>query len=389
MIKISIPSSKSIYQRLLILSSLAQTPSTINNPSRAGDCKFLENSMKLCGIKIIHTGNSILIKPAPVLFPDVPINCGDGGTTVRFMSSLSLLSDKPLHLDVEGSMKKRPVSGLLESLEKLGVKHNGKFPLTLERQSCRSEAFVDTSLTSQFLSSLILVCPSRKIDTKITYKSNPVSSTYISMTERCLNYYNIGFSHNADSYSFSPVIYDGIETTVEPDASAAALFEAFRPHFKKEFQLTSGTDEFDFSKSIQGDSIFYSFQKQINEQVNFEFDISSTPDLIVPLTLTGILGSDPINIRGITHTYHKESRRPEILKNELAKVGCKIDISQNEMTVYPGINKNSATLDPHADHRLAMAFGFLSIVSKGISVKNKDCTVKSFPDFFSELEKLR
>lgn len=372
-----------------MLSALAESSSKIDNPSIAGDCIFLENALRLCGVSITKKDGSVFVDPDPLIFPDKPINCGDGGTTFRFLASLSLLSDQQLALEVQGSMKNRPVSGLLKSLESLGVKIIQGNPVRLQRQSVKSETFVDTSETSQYLSSLMLVSPSRNIDTIIRYGSNPVSDSYISMTERCLEYYKINFKHSDFSYYFKPERYRGIDISVEPDASASALFEVFRPFLKKEFKLVSGNTEFVPSESIQGDSILVNLLEQYYSGKVFEFEISKTPDLIVPLTISGLLGLHPVNLKGISHTYLKESSRPVILKRELEKIGGRVDIYPDEMTVYPGFKKTTVVMDPSGDHRLAMAFGFLSIVSNGISVKNMECTVKSFPGFFTELEKIR
>jgi 3-phosphoshikimate 1-carboxyvinyltransferase len=390
---INFPGSKSITQRLLILTSLASSPSEIINYSTSEDSLVLIDILKSMGIKIVKEKNRLKVFPNELKFPESFVNCMNGGTVLRFISPLILLNEGVLFLNGSTQLKKRPIKGLLDYLEFCNIKidyleKKGFLPFKLENRSkIKNSCSVDVNLTSQYLSGLMMVSPKLKNGMKINFNGNMVSKSYMHMTLEIMKQFNIQVELENEFIIVKNSKFSGGKFIVEPDYSGIPYFYIIS-HFKK-FALENNIFN---HNSIQGDFVFFEiFRKILDEKIR-KIDLSSTPDLLPPIVISSILAGGKTIVYGISHTKLKESDRVNVLINELQKLHVNIYedndrlIIENEKNM--DFNKN-IHLDPLADHRMAMAFGVLKMFYPKIKIKNKNCVSKSFPGFFKELEKCK
>ena len=396
---IKVPGSKSITQRALVIAALADNPVTITGALDCDDSRHLSQNLRALGVGVSWDGDTVGVTPARLVSTGEPLYCGNAGTAMRFGSCLSLATDGPLVMDGDKRMRERPIGPLGAALEKLGVQVDylgapGCPPIRLlRRHETPGEVGVDSSLSSQFASGLMLVAPGLAHGLRVILEGEVVSTPYINMTVSMMR--SAGAAVKWDGgrvVSVSPGSYRagilGGTMAVEPDWSGAAfiLAAAFITGLELEVEgLTSP------SKSLQGDSAFAAYMEELKKQGTHAFDLTGTPDLIAPLAAAALFAGDVTKIRGAAHTRVKESDRIAILTNGFRKFGAKIiehpDGMDIEPLVMPAGGKQG--LEPANDHRMAMAFGIVSLKVPGIEVSQKGCVSKSFPGFWQTLESIR
>ncbi|MBN2724089.1 MAG: hypothetical protein JXR95_08480 [Deltaproteobacteria bacterium] len=396
MIYINIPSSKSLTQRALILASLSDHPVLLENYSDSSDSVFLKKALELCGVKFeIQNNYRLMIFPDKIVFPNQIIYTGDGGTTIRFLSALSLVGKGQLKLDCDERMKLRPISGMFKALRTSGVavSDSDRYFVELQRRFYNRKIFVDTTHTSQYLSALMLVSPFRAVNTKIKYTKEVVSRPYVEMTENIISEFGISIKKSMRSYSFENSSKIKIDKySIEPDLSAAAFFHAAQYITGKSIVLTGYNNKIinrNTHNFSQGDKVFFQYSHDYINNISNHFNLTDYPDLIAPMTSLAVAGNRILYLHGVDKTIYKESARPLVLVNELRKTGMKIYYNKGTLTVHPKLDLKTVILDSFFDHRMAMTFGIISLANPRISVKSTTCVNKSFPDFWKELDKLK
>lgn len=398
---VACPGSKSITQRALIIAALSQRESTIEGALLCDDSQHLIALLKRLGTDIsIDTKQTIRIRPAEKLaITPEPVFCGNAGTTLRFGSCFSLLIEERISLDGDKFMRKRPIKGLLEALGQLGIKtleeNNGCPPITLERKdnaASLSEApniiDIDMSISSQYASGIALISPHFKSATTIRLKGNLVSYPYFSMTLSMMEKSGISIERQSkEEITVYPGKYDIKSYAVEPDWSTAAFLFAAATLANIDLKIT---DLVNPSHSLQGDSQFNTFLKAFNKPSR-HLDLSHTPDLIAPLAALAALIPGKTIFSNIGHLRFKESDRVAVLSSAFRLIGVEHSITPSSMTVYAleNIPSYKINLDPKSDHRMAMAFGLMQLRIPQIEISNPSCVSKSFPEFWTYLDKIK
>jgi 3-phosphoshikimate 1-carboxyvinyltransferase len=392
-------------QRAMILAALGEGRCSIDHPLACDDSRYLTDLLCALGATVTWEGppdtpDRIVVDPAPLRAPNEPVFCGNAGTAVRFGSCLSLLCEGALTIDGDDHMRRRPIGALGEALEALGVEvsyleRDGCPPLALRRrQAAPAEVSVDTSVSSQYASGLLMVAPRLESGLDITLTGGQVSMPYIEMTLAMMRRAGATLTDHPDTkrYAVQPGTYDAETIAVEPDWSGAAFLLA--AGFIADLDVTvEGLPSPE--TSLQGDAAFAAMLAELRAPTEplHAFDLTDAPDLIAPLAAACLFADRPSRIRGAAHTRVKESDRVAVLATELGRIGARLTALDDGLDIEP-LDPNHAIerpppLDPHDDHRMAMAFGLVSLRAPGIEVENRGCVSKSFPHFWEVLATLR
>jgi len=348
----------------------------------------------------------------------------NAGTVLRFVSSLSVILNKSLIIDGNRRLRKRPLKKLVKTLSSAGIfskfiATKGSLPLLLEKSKGRKakrsqkgrkkdEIWIDPSMTSQLLSGLLMACPLLEKPVTIKLAGKPVSGPYVDMTLKAMADFGYKDIRYIDELTIlvKPGSYKGAHYLVEKDWSSAATM------LTAAWLTCSAIDAKGLNtRSLQGDKTIAGFLEQLSEETSpsastddaNSFDITNCPDIIGPLTIASLFATRPTIISGVNHTKIKECDRPATLSRELKKVGAEVFDEDNVLKIIPlsqdrllsalslkeQVITENIVLDPEDDHRMAMAFGLLSLKIPYIKIKNRECVSKSFSGFWENLELFR
>lgn len=339
------------------------------------------------------------------------INTENAGTVLRFLTSfLSKKSGKWLLTGSE-RMQKRPIGILVSALQKLGadISYSGKqgFPPLLVKGSKLSggELEMDASVSSQFITSLMMIAPLMNKGLTIDFSEKPVSFPYIEMTRKLMQEFGVDVQLKEKSVKINPSEYKVKSVSIEPDWSSASYwYEVVALADKAELFLEGFMKD-----SVQGDSCVWEIFKELGVNTIFEssgirlessakytthfnYDFSGLPDLVPAILTTCAAKGISATITGVDHLRHKESDRMKALSTELKKIGA--NISARNGNFHLNINKNRSIrkdmiFETYKDHRMAMCFAPLVFMFDHIVIKDKDVVNKSYPTFWEDLEKLK
>jgi 3-phosphoshikimate 1-carboxyvinyltransferase len=394
--KLEAPTSKSMTQRALLIAALAEGPTRIERPLDCDDSRYLVGLLEALGCAVEAERDALTVMPAPLVAGGKPVFCGNAGTAVRFGACLSLVCDGELVIDGDAHMRKRPIGPLADSLRELGitVKYLGAPgcpPIALARHAeAPASVAVDTSVSSQYASGLLLVAPRLAHGLVVELTGAMVSAPYLDMTIAMMRAAGAGVARPApDVIEVSPQGYPARSAprriAIEPDWSAAAFVLAAGRLAGVPVEIPGLP-----SVSLQGDAVFAKLLESLDAGTR-ELDLRDAPDLIAPLAVLCLFAKQPTRIVGVAHARVKESDRIAVLARGFRQVGADVSELPDGLDIQPLSNptREPVSLDPEDDHRMAMAFGLLSLRVAGITVRNPDCVSKSFPTFWEMLRELR
>lgn len=391
-VRVAVPPSKSYTQRALVLAALSDGESTIENAADCDDSRLLVEALTKLGVDLRWSDGELAIEGGrPLSRPPGPLNLGNSGTALRFLSAFSLLTEFELELEGIQAMGRRPMPGLIDALRSLGVEviergSKGCPPVTLKGSGHRGgRVRLDPSGSSQQLSALLLVAPRLAEGLTIEVAGPIPSSPYVEMTIQTLDAFG-GQGRWLDSNTIEVEAgrLEGRHYVVEGDWSAAAMvlaggFITGRPVEIENLPV----------RSLQGDRIILDVLNRLERGRHNTLDLESTPDLVPAVVAAALFANGETRIEGIGHLRFKESDRLAVLADELTKLGASIQQESSALSIRPKSLRSGAPLDPHGDHRMAMAFGLVSLGVSGIEVLDRGCVSKSFPRFWDVLKRLR
>jgi len=397
---LSVPGSKSITQRYLMLAALSGQPCRIVHPSSATDCTELQAALGMLGVRFGRTSDSIDVYPAA--FPSDPgkvISTGQGGTTFRFMAAMSLVCGFDLRLRPEGTMTGRPMEAMWDALAAMGVMvSHADGVYTFSRIESQSEAgrvdglpvagvSVDGRVSSQFASALLLAGQALPGGLEVRITGGSVSRPYIDMTIQSLQRFGATVVGSGDVILVQPGSPGrGRRFDVEYDASLAAFWDAASKVFGRSIEIVNRPAA---GATMQGDAAFPDLAEVLSREEDVEIDLSGTPDLLPPLVILALFRKHRARFGGIAHVRAKESDRLHVLAAGLRKIGAVIDEFDDALVIHPSSLRGPAVLDPRGDHRMAMVFGILSLRVPGLKILDCECVNKSYPAFWQDLDKVR
>jgi 3-phosphoshikimate 1-carboxyvinyltransferase len=396
---LQLPASKSISNRLLIIGALSGTGSSFGNLSDAGDTVML-----IKHLETIHAGNTRK--------KVIELDAGNAGTVIRFLTAY--LSMKPGKWVLTGAdrMKQRPIGVLVEALRELGASIEylakpGYPPLLITGTKLHGgEVTIDSGISSQFTTALLLIAPYMADGLVLHLKGRPISTPYAAMTLKVMQMFGVTVKQTRTNIRILPGTYVHRPFIVESDWSAAAFwYEAAVFAEDPDIELRGV-----FPQSLQGDAILPSlFQNfgirtefvgegirltRIRKRIDgFYFDFTDYPDIAQAVIATcaglGIRG----RFEGLQSLRIKETDRLLAMKNEIGKLGVQITFTgKNELItaveIKPGkpLFPEGITFETYGDHRTAMTIAMFVLKSGSLKIMNPDVVEKSYPTFWDDLQ---
>ncbi|HVZ26607.1 MAG TPA: 3-phosphoshikimate 1-carboxyvinyltransferase [Sediminibacterium sp.] len=395
--------SKSSMQRACAAALLHQGHTRLVNPGNShDDLAALEVIQKL-GAHISWQNNGDILIESQGVFPvDAVIDCGESGLGIRMFTPIAALSDMPLSLTGRGSLLNRPMDFFDRILPQLGVQiqtNEGKLPFQIQGPLRPASITVDGSLSSQFLTGLLMAYGAAGAkDVSITV-TNLKSRPYIDLTLGVMHHFGWNIRHR----QYETFFFDGsgkagkdaIIYQVEGDWSGAAFLLVAGATAGN--LIITGLDP----KSAQADKAVLDALRQTGcklviteKQIHvgatvlqpFVFDAEDCPDLFPPLAALAANAEGISRISGVNRLAHKESNRALSLQSEFAKLGIEIKLDGNEMLIRGGTGIRSAATWSHNDHRIAMACAVAALKADGpVHITDADAINKSYPAFYEHI----
>ena len=401
--------SKSYTQRMVLAAALSNGSSRISNPLLSEDTEATLRAVKALGAKVITAEGCWTIHGSlPLKCAKEPIDCGESGATLRFMIPVAALAEGPSTLEFRGSIEKRPVEPLLASLKELGAKaHIGKLgdkdAVFVEGGGIGGgETSIRGDVSSQFISGLMFACPMAQVDTEIMLASQLESEDYIKMTEAVLADHGVKVpAHENHIHIPANQTYTPADGRVPGDFSSAAFLLAAATITDSKVQVNN----LEYSR-VQGDKAIMGILKHmgVNGKVcansieiegscsllkPVEVDAKNIPDLVPAIAVLACYAKGTSHIFGARRLRLKESDRLQSLYVELGKMGADISVNDDGLIVEGGCLLHGATIDPHNDHRIAMACAVAALGAEGeTTIQSAECVRKSYPQFFTHLKQI-
>lgn len=401
---IEIPGSKSYTNRALIMAALTKGSVFLYNPLYSEDTEAMISCLRTLGLNIETLPDQIIVHDDLTVIQDKPYDLyvKDSGTTARFL--LSLLTLVPGNKIIRGSarLNERPIKELVDALRLLGAKihyleREEELPLKVGSAFLlnNQEIVIDGSRSSQFFSSLLMIAPF--LGGVTLHSQGNISKPYREMTLRAIEEWGIKVRVRKDGSTFIPPNqkYNKKEYMIEGDFSSAGYFFAIAALTQSTFTLKNLNPQ-----SFQADKKFLNILTKMGNEVDFfENEITIRGKQILPISQNMIDCPDQIptiailaaftkgisRISGIRSLRLKETDRVLALKNELTKMGIRIEESHDVLTIYGGDPKPSI-IDTYGDHRMAMAFAVAKAKLPGLKIRNPEVVHKTFPAFWEKLE---
>ncbi len=414
--RISVPGSKSITQRALVCAALASGRSRLSGPLDSEDTSYLRSALTALGVEIDDSapGHWVVNGSAGTLSaPSGPIYMGNNGTGIRFMISVAALAPKGAVTELTGNrrMEERPAAPLLRALSDWGVraesiKGTGCPPIRIEGGGIEGgKTAVAASISSQFLSSLLLVAPYCRRPAVIGLDGPLVSRPYVDITTAVMKAFGVEVSERDNAFFVPQGAYEGRQYLVEGDASSASYFFAAAAVTGSAVTVTNLPPE-----PLQGDAAFADIlgsmgcrvEKDASEGTTvigpeqgrlsaIEIDMGRWPDVVPTLAVVAAFAQGTTVVRNVAHLRVKETDRITAVVNELNRIGVEAGELEDGLWVKGAADPNAlrgALIQTYDDHRIAMSFAVAGLRVAGIEFQDKSCVKKSFPDFWQRWQEL-
>jgi 3-phosphoshikimate 1-carboxyvinyltransferase len=386
-VEITVPGSKSLTNRAIVMASLSSGLSKINNISNSLDSQIMIKAMKKLGVKIKATKNGLLINGNRGIFPKFngAINVGSAGTAARFLTALITLVPGRVTIIKSERMKIRSMKELSDSLKNIKT----------------GKVSIKGNISSQFITSLMMIAPILSNGLMINITGRKISSSYIDMTIDLMKKFGVKVEklrHN--KYVIKKQPYKQTNYVVESDLSGASYFFAAAAIIGKSIKVKNINPD-----SVQGDRFFPDLLKKMGCEVKknikerwievkgpkilkrITVDMTNMPDTAQTLAVISAFAKGKTIITGLSTLKIKETDRLLALKNELGKMKIKSEITNDSITIIGG-NPKKAVIETYGDHRMAMAFAIAKLKIPELIIKNPEVVKKSFPEFWKEFKKI-
>lgn len=404
---VNLPASKSYSIRAFFIAACGGT-SRIVGPSDCDDARVALNVAKSFGATItpFHGGYQVTAPAIPLRRSPLKVKVRESGTSLRFVLPLLPFFSEAAQVQGSGTLVGRPNHHLCAALRDSGIKVNGvgekeSVPVTYSGGTfAGGRVVIDGSVSSQFISALMIAAPLAARDTRLVMAGKSlVSRDYVVMTRQILARAGVRVVQKSSREFLIPggQEYKGLKKFPVPsDWGLAAFFMAAAALAPSDIVLKGCFDD----SLLQSDGAILGFLsamglKYTRSSVALRlkgpqvlnggtFSLKDCPDLVPVMTVAAMFAKSPTRLKDIAHARVKESDRISDLRAELLKVGADIQEKKDELLIRPRPGYTSGvTLDPHHDHRLAMAFAVLG-VRVGVRIKNIECTKKSYPGFVQD-----
>jgi 3-phosphoshikimate 1-carboxyvinyltransferase len=407
-LEVTAPPSKSYTHRALIMAALGSGQTTILNPLYAEDTLLTIKALRMLGIMAEVNPDRVIISGCNGKFPDTEntvLDLDNSGTSLRLIAPLALLCRHPVTITGSRRMQERPIGPLAQALHSLGgtiqfLKNEGYPPLRVSGHLHGGTAVIDGTISSQFISSILIAAPYAENKTEVIIPSPPVSGSYLDITLEVMQAFGAGVTR--EGYTRFSVDntrrYTGRTYTVEGDYSSSSYFFAIAAICGGRMTVKNlvpgsvqGDRRFPDILATMGCTVTYS-DNAVTVERNGELhgitvDMSASPDTVQTLCMVAAMATTPTTISGISHLKFKESNRIASTAERLIALGGDVQVGDDWITIHPS-PLHGGIIDPDNDHRTAMSFAVLGLGIRGITIKNAECVNKSFPGFWDTIRGL-
>ena len=408
--EVNLPGSKSLSNRALLIAALAEGTTKITNLLDSDDTRHMLNALQKLGVdytlsedrtECIVTGNGGPFET------DRPLELflGNAGTAMRPLTAALTLGRGKYLLTGEPRMKERPIGHLVDALCQAGaqiayLENEGYPPLKIHANGLKGGAVeIDGSISSQFLTALLMAAPMAQEDMTITIVGELVSKPYIDITLDIMQRFGVEVV-NEEYQRFivkAGQRYKALDHfMVEGDASSASYFLAAAAIKGGRVKVTGiGKD------SVQGDVKFADVLEAMGANVEWaedyiavsrgelhaiDMDFNHIPDAAMTIATTALFADGTTTLRNIYNWRVKETDRLYAMATELRKVGATVEEGEDYLTITPPKQLKHAAIDTYDDHRMAMCFSLLALDPVSITINDPECTAKTFPNYFEVLQ---
>ena len=400
--------SKSSMQRACAAALLTKGETTLVNPGKSNDDLAAIDVIQKLGANVQETTNGNLIITSHGIHPVTSeVNCGESGLGIRMFTPIAALSAQPVTLNGTGSLLSRPMDFFDVILPKLSVKvqsNQGKLPLQIQGPLQPANIEVDGSLSSQFLTGLLMAYGAAGAkEVAITVKDLK-SKPYIDLTLQVMKHFGwevTNRNHQSFHFGRSPSprpVYAKIQYTVEGDWSGAAFLlvagAISGPVTVKGLDVDSTQADKAILQALIDCGSHISIRTSEIEigpaaLQGFHFNANDCPDLFPPLVALAAYCEGTTVIEGVKRLAHKESNRALTLQEEFAKLGIEIVLQDDLMLVKGGTGVKAAITHSRHDHRIAMACAVAALKAGGeVTIEEAEAIDKSYPAFYDHLQQL-
>ena len=400
---VDVPGSKSLTNRALLLAGVATGTSRLANTLVADDTVVMADALRALGAQITAVEGELLVGGlAGPPTRSASLYCGMAGTVGRFLVPMLAAGSGRFALDAHPQLQRRPLGTVLDALRAQGAQIVGEsFPLTVEGHGLAGGSLtVDTSVSSQFLSGLMLAAPFAAAPTQLRFDT-PVSRPYLDLTAAVMAAFGADVELSDDAVAIAPGHYDAGDYAVEPDASTASYFlasaaltgtEATLPRLHRgrtgqgdivlaEHLAAMGAELLDrpAGLSLQGPTPLVDGPADALSGV--QVDMGDASDVFMTLACVAPFADSPTTIEGLANVRVKESDRLAATAENLRRLGIAVDEGPDSLTVHPGQPRPDVRLGTYEDHRIAMAFSLIG-TRVPVELENPRVVDKTCPTFW-------
>lgn len=398
---VTLPGSKSLTNRYLVLAALADAPSRLRAPLRSRDTQLMAAALRSLGADVADAADGDwLVTPGP-LRGGVDVDCGLAGTVMRFLPPLAALADGPVRLDGDPRARQRPMRPVVEALRGLGVdvEDGGRaaLPLTVHGTGAvpGGTVVIDASASSQFVSGLLLAGARFDDGVTVVHEGEPVpSEPHLAMTVETLRDCGVVVDDAVrDTWRVEPGAVSALDVQVEPDLSNAAAFVAAAaltggrvrvlgwPQWTTQAgdRIRDVLDQMGADVSLDRDGLTVA---GTGELYGVDADLHDAGELTPVVAALAALADSPTHLRGVAHLRGHETDRLAALASEINALGGDVAETADGLTVRPA-PMHGGVFGTYDDHRIAHAGALLGLRVPGVQVENVATTAKTLPGFTS------
>ncbi len=402
---VNAPPSKSYTHRAIAIAALSKK-ATVNNPLISEDTRATIRASEAYGASFEHKKESLVIKGVvgKLKTPDNVLDVANSGTTLRIMTAIASLAEGATVLTGDASIRSRPNTPLLNALNDLGAetfstRNNGMAPIVVRGKMRGGRVYIDGSISSQFISALLIACPFARNETKVMIKGEMKSRPYVNITIDMLK--DAGakiIEDGTNAFTIPPEQeYDLRSYNVPGDFSSASYIMAAGA-------LCGDVTIKTLFPTEQGDSVLIDILGKMGTQIKWDekkgevkvnrselqgisVDVGKTPDLVPTLAVLGAASKGTMVIENAEHVRYKETDRLHAMTVELKKMGVDITEEKDRLIIRGGTLKG-AQVHGWDDHRIVMALAVAGMVAGGTTIDTVESVNISYPGFFDDLKKI-
>jgi len=403
------PGSKSLTNRALIIAALAKGRSSLTGALESEDTEVMIESLRKMGVFIDedHNQHTLVVDGCGGQFQldHIELFIANSGTSMRFLTAMVSVGTGNFRLDGIARMRERPIGDLIDTLRALGsdirTETDNRCPpvLVSAKGLPGGKATIAGSISSQYLSGLLMAAPYANRDVELTVEGELVSVPYVEMTMQIMR--DFGVKVESEDYQRfhipSNQCYQARQYDIEPDASAASYFWGAAAVTQGKVTVQGLSQD-----ALQGDVGFCECLEKMGCEVDYqpheitvvgkplrgiEVDMGTISDTVQTLAAVALFAEGPTKITGVAHNRHKETDRISDLSTELRRLGAEVNEFEDGLEIHPR-PLLAARIETYNDHRMAMSLALVGLKVPGVVILNPSCTGKTYPHFFQDLERL-